>query len=254
MLNLFAGLEKPSTPAEPVVIELENIELEETSGQLVIVSELEESDERPAITVEGSEVSLESYLDARPSITSDVLEQREQLGLDLSKAEWKPAPMIVGHEGVTYVYLIGACHTTVDPLLHMLLGGSAEDSITIELNCPYLPSGVLLTIATAIQQSSANVTVNCAYTTTTYETIVALSCKTPNVSEGFFVLTPMKYWASGTSMDMKTQTAMYESYCESVFSYLKVKGLLTDEEINDITDKDEHLLLRTDEVRSRIGQ
>jgi hypothetical protein len=136
----------------------------------------------------------------------------------------------------------------------MLLGGSPEDSIVIELCVPYITSGDLLTIAAAIQQTDANVVVNCAYTTSTFETLVVLSCKSPNISEGFYQITPMKYFSQGTSADIKSGAEMYESYCDTVFSFLKEKGILSEEEIKSITEKDEILLLKTEDVRQRIGK
>lgn len=236
--------------------DLEDI-ITDSFGNLTAVDELDESTE--SLDVDG-DVSTESTMPvdevANAVPTNGVRKALQKLqkatGLNFDQPQPKPPPSIMIEKGVCRAYLQGMCYLTLAPLVHLLITARPEDQFAIELDAPYLHSSDFISLATAMEHSEGSVTVAVRRIDSMYSFMLMDAADSFHVAPHVHHVGPMSAFSMGSSLDMENTTEAFSSHEEYINKMVLERGFLTEDDLEEISEKGKSVRFTTEDLLARI--
>lgn len=230
-----------------------------SNNKLVAVESLEDDKQISTESLETIVPSVEN-LDTQVNFRSQsgsvkkALQKLEKAtGLNFDQPQPKPPPSIMIEGGVCRAYLQGACYLTMAPLIHLLVNATEEDKFAIEIDVPYLGMHDIISLATAIDASNAFVEVSVRRIDSMYTFMLLDVADKMNIAPNVHHVGPMSTFAMGSSLDAETTVEAFKSHEEYVHNILVERGFLTEDELQEITEKGKSVRFTTEELLSRIN-
>lgn len=257
ILNDAIPKDIPSTEDMQPAVALKDI-VQDGLNNLVAVEELDDS-EHDVPSAESMNVSIEAIIEEESNssmMTNGVRKALQKLqkatGLNFDQPQPKPPPTIMIEGGVCRAFLQGCCYLTLAPLVHLLLNATEEDKFAIEMDAPHLGPHDFITLASAMEHSKANVYVGVRRIHCIFVMMVLESADEIHIAPNVHTVGSMNAFAMGSALDMTTTSEAFTDHAEYVHGILLDKNFLTEDELQEITEKGKSVRFTTEELLSRI--